>query len=261
MDSSDPTAAERRSPISGSHRTSPPRLRRGKEVLNSWAPSPLLRASSLRNRLSSPCVPQILKVSPFSIEVPVDLSDPDYPPAAGWPPARARKSRPDARHKPLRRFEDFMLPYTENSPSDILQPLRLDGIPPAILGKLFRPELLRASRSHVMVRAAVPETAVDEHRDARAGENDVRSPSWRRSVYPITETGIPKCTAKCHLRASVPAPDPCHLLRSVQRHHASLIPRVSRGNAAGRRTAAVTGRDGHLPEAVRICVQLTVLVS
>ena len=47
----------------------------------------------------------------------------------------------------------------------------------------------------------MPEAAVNEDSDARAGENDVGPPGRRCRVHPVTQTGPPKRPAKRHLRA------------------------------------------------------------
>jgi hypothetical protein len=142
----------------------------------------------------------------------MDLHDFHHTPRGGWLPPRVSDRGPDPPHDGVRRLEDLVLPHAADSPAEILQSLRLSAVPPAVLDKLPGPEFLRTARADIVIGTAMPEAAVNEDRNARAGENDVGPAGGRCRVHPVPESRSPKQPPKRYLRGRVPASNARHLL-------------------------------------------------
>lgn len=84
----------------------------------------------------------------------------------------------------------FVLPYPENSPSGGYEESIGLRIPQSIHAELGAPEVAMGHRNGVVLRAPVPETAVHEHGQALASEDQIRLaanvPNWSHI------DGIPK---------------------------------------------------------------------
>ncbi len=187
----------------------------------SSAPFPCV--SALGHGLLALGISQILQVSAFAIELPIDLHHLHDPPQGAWPPLGVRDSGPDPLNDGIRRLEDLVLPDAADSPAESLQSLCLDSISPAILDKLPGPEFLRTARANVVIGTAMPEAAINEDSDPRARKNDIGPSGGRCRVHPVSEPGLPQQPAKRHFRGRVPAPNARHLLRPAKRHCIRII--------------------------------------
>lgn len=124
---------------------------------------------------------------------------------------------------------DLVLPEPKNSPPTAFQ---TEGLPPIALdvcGELVGPEVATASRTDIVFGTAVPEASVDEDRDACANEADVCTAESGLEVLAVSESFGPELPAEPELGAGVLAPDPGHLLRSVECH----LPRSTIVNPGG----------------------------
>ena len=75
-----------------------------------------------------------------------------------------------------------------------------------------------------MVRAAVPEAAVNENGDSLPREDDVRASGGGLVVDAISEAPPPEQSAQGGLGSGIPAPNSGHLLGAREGHTGSLAP-------------------------------------
>ena len=86
--------------------------------------------------------------------------------------------------------------------------------------ELLRPPLLVRLREGCVLRATMPETAVDEHRDPLAREGDIgpRSTQSRDTqVDPVAETAAVELPAQSHLGVRIPVSHARHPFRNLGR--------------------------------------------
>lgn len=86
----------------------------------------------------------------------------------------------------------LMFPNTEDAPSSCIQNRRLPKVPVPRSADLRLPKIAIGDRHLAVLRASVPEAAVDEHNDFAAGEHDVWSeplaPDQKREVLSESQT-------------------------------------------------------------------------
>lgn len=80
-----------------------------------------------------------------------------------------------------------MLPDSDHLPSEFAQLAVCALISPSVRLDLVDPELPVCVRADSVLRAAVPETAIDEDRNFLAGENDIRGTGQILPVNPKTQ--------------------------------------------------------------------------
>ena len=90
-----------------------------------------------------------------------------------------------------------------------------------------------------MIRAAVPEAAINEDCNTGARKDDVRPPGWRYRVHPVPEAGPPKQPPKHDLGGGVSAPNPRHQLRAAKRHRVRVMPGAITRQSSGVSAPAV----------------------
>jgi len=74
-----------------------------------------------------------------------------------------------------------------------------------------------------MQRAAVPETAVNEYRQASADKDDI-GPAWQLVVYPVPETERPEFFSDHNLRPGIFSTDTGHAAAALPwRQHVSHV--------------------------------------
>ena len=72
---------------------------------------------------------------------------------------------------------DLMLPNFDDTPAFALQSCPMSTVSAAVVSEFPFPKSSSGDRCRIMLRTAVPETAMDENGDAGSREHDVR-PAW-----------------------------------------------------------------------------------
>lgn len=114
--------------------------------------------------------------------------------------------------------EHLVLPETNDAPPGRFQFYGLPSVSGHVRSQSLAPVLGPGAGADVVLRAAVPEAAIDEDRDARAGEQEVRAPDGRPFVGLGLDPACSKSIAEAKLGSGVAAPDAGHLLGAGQRH-------------------------------------------
>lgn len=114
-------------------------------------------------------------------------------------------------------LSDFMLPYPDGSPAQILESDRLSKVPLTVTGKLGLPENLVRLWHNGVGRALVPEATIYEDGDLPAGEGDVDSANTGdMEIDPVACPASVEQSAYGQLRCGVPSSDPAHDFRAGQ---------------------------------------------
>jgi hypothetical protein len=115
-------------------------------------------------------------------------------------------------------YRDFMFPEPKRQPSSILQSPSLFLIAPHVTLQFFRPESFPASGSHVMLRAAMPETPINKDRYVLPRKGDIRSPSGGRRMNAKSKAEPPEGASDGSLGGCIGPTYSGHLLGAGQRH-------------------------------------------
>lgn len=107
----------------------------------------------------------------------------------------------------------LVLPYTNNLPAGCLQLLLRVSVAPLVPLDLLAPERLVCSGPDEMLRAAMPETSIDENDHARGPEDDVGAPASIRqncAVDAETKATCMQQTTECDLGSCVASSESRH---------------------------------------------------
>lgn len=117
--------------------------------------------------------------------------------------------------KPLDSFSRhdwvLVLPDVDGGPAQFLQFAVRAPIPSDVRIQFFGPPFPVILRRSAMIGAAMPEAAIDEDGDARAGERDVRPARKRLEVGSVAHAALVKFPPKRPLCTSIPIGHRAHL--------------------------------------------------
>jgi hypothetical protein len=120
----------------------------------------------------------------------------------------------------------FVLPEPEDAPPLIEERASLPTVAFEIGAELVAPELLLRPRADIVLRAAMPETAVDKDDHVLAREYEVWSSSWRSQSNAVPQSPLPENAPDSHLWRRLRLANGCHLLGA--RHSHGRQPRYTR---------------------------------
>lgn len=119
-----------------------------------------------------------------------------------------------------------MLPDTQHLPALRLKPLSVLGIPFGIASELLCPEVPVVLRYRRMLRAPMPETAINEHGQLRADKDHVGARPTDPILQPVTQAKRPDFSPQAQLRSRVTPLDAGHHLtasvRNFEARHMSI---------------------------------------
>lgn len=105
----------------------------------------------------------------------------------------------------IERVFNIVFPKTQNIPAEVFQGSINFSVPFHVAGQFCCPELAVGSRRGPMLRAAMPEASINEHRCTLSMEHNVRF-SRQLSLYSIPQSSSPKGSSECQLWACILPP-------------------------------------------------------
>jgi hypothetical protein len=120
------------------------------------------------------------------------------PHIAACPPAPEQLNRVRDRDGVL------VLPGADHSPAGVSERRRRSVVPGAVGGELLLPPSSVRSGGDGVLRARVPKAAVDEDRDPRTCEHDVRATGELAHVHPEPEAATVKLPTQRHFGPGIP---------------------------------------------------------
>lgn len=134
-----------------------------------------------------------------------------------------------------------MLPESEDRPAEVLQVSGGRLVASAVLLELRGPPVTVRGWHLPVLRAAMPEAAVDEHSDLRAREGDVDRSSRQAGNGVVDAVAVPRCvqqTAQRQFRPGVPPGVPAHPRRHTGRARHRTVGHVTASRTTPRARSA-----------------------
>jgi hypothetical protein len=113
---------------------------------------------------------------------------------------------PASRHYVRDSIGVLMLPHVQRLPTDFTKADVVASIPGDVGSELRRPPFAIRSGTNAVLRAGVPEAAINEHGKSKAGHNEVRPPGEVPAVEPEPYPACVQSPAQFHLWAGVADP-------------------------------------------------------
>src|SRR5262245_42046662 len=155
---------------------------------------PFLGGAALDDRPRTLPTAEFAHEALFAVELWVNLDDREHTPRIARSPSLPLEGTSNEPYSGLRILEDLVFPESADAPACLLEPQCLVNVSLDVGAELLRPELGGAPRTDIVVRAAVPEAAVDEHCQPCTRKGDVRPSSWGAEVDPVSEAFRPEKT-------------------------------------------------------------------